>query len=139
MLYKDFYKYLRENVENYLIWEPTGGFKKIAEKINLLKSSPNELYRGASDAEVKILKTNKTFQSRGVGNTRKNAGTYVSSDVHLAGAFAMRYFKDGHGGSIIILDKSKMGKLIPRDPGNFTTDFISLDAVKDIINLRDFI
>lgn len=139
MQYKEYFQYLHENVEDYLVWEPVGDFKKMTNQINLLNSSPSELYRGASDIEVKILQTKGTFQSKGSGNTRKNAGTYVTSDVHLAGAFAIRYFRDGHGGSIIVLEKSKIKGLTPRDPGNFTVDFIALDAVKRIINLKDYL
>lgn len=137
MKYRQFFSYLKEGVEKYLIWEPTGDLRTIANRINTLHSNPDELYRGGSDAELSILQKSKVFQSRGLGNTRDNAGTYVSSDIHLAGAFAMRYLRDHKGGNIFVLDKSKLPNPIQRDPGNYSVDHIPLEAVKKIIRLGE--
>ena len=139
MEYKSFFKYLKEGVEKYLIWEPTGIYRNIIDNIDRIKPQPNEIYRAASNQEVILLKRDKSFSSMGMGNTRKNAGTYVTSDISLAGAFAVRYFRDGKGGNIIVLDKNKLSELTPRDPGNFTVSLIPLEAVKRIINLKDLV
>jgi len=138
MEYKSFFNYLKEGVEKYLIWQPTGIFRAMVDYLDTLTSSNNEVYRGASDKEISILKNTKVFKSNGKGNTRDNAGTYVSADIHLAAAFALRYYRDGHGGSVLVLEKSKLPELVARDPGNFTVDHVPLEAVKRIINLKDF-
>ncbi len=139
MEYKHFFSYLTEGVEKYLIWEPTGIYKTISDEINKYSSSPNEMYRAASDKEIQILQKDKVFRSSGKGNTRANAGTYISSDIYLAGAFALRYFRDGNGGSIIILDRHKLPQITPRDPDNFTVEYIPNEAVQNIINLKSFV
>jgi hypothetical protein len=139
MEYRKFFAHLKEGVEKYLIWEPTGIYSRMAEELNKLVSQPGELYRAASDKEVFLIKRDKVFQSAGEGNTRENAGTYVAGDVHLAGAFAIRYYRDGLGGNVLVLDRNKLPEPVPRDPGNFTVDHIPLIAVKRIINLKNFV
>lgn len=129
---------LVENVEKYLIWEPTGDFRLVVNELNKLQSQSDEVYRAFTNRDVSDMKRDGVFQSKGKGNTRSNAGTYVASDIHLAGAFALRYLREGYGGYIVVMDKNKMPELISRDPGNFTTEQIPIEAVKRIINLQDF-
>lgn len=139
MQYKSFFNYLKEDVEKYLIWKPTGVYRKMVDKLNKLQSLPNELYRGCPDSQITRLKTNRILRSSGRGNTREEAGTYVSADIHLASAFALRYFRERLGGHILILDKEKLPTPVERDPGNYTVEYIPIESVKRIIDLNDLI
>lgn len=130
-----FKDYIKENksIFDYLLFPPKGEELKIATKISKMKSNQNYVYRGMSKAEWNALKRDGKVVSKGVGNTRNIVGSYVGSDVQLAGRFALRAWKDGLGGVLITLDRKKLPKLNNADPGNYYTDFIPLDAVVDYL------
>jgi hypothetical protein len=126
-------------VEQHLIWEPQGELKVIADGLNQRRSRPDEVYRGDTEKSVKILKSTGKFVSTGAGHTRDVVGAYVSADIHLAGAFALRRHRDTGNGAILVLDRRKLPNLQERDPGNFTVDFIPLISVKEVIFLKEFV
>lgn len=139
MEYKSFFKYLKEGVEKYLIWEPTGDLRKIVDGLDKIPLSPDEVYRGSPDSQVQRLEKMGVLKSSGKDvNTKDASNTFVSDDISLAGAFAIRHFRDGHGGHVLIIDKHKLPPLKNRDPGNYTVEYIPKEAVKRIIDLQDF-
>lgn len=139
MEYKSFFKYLKEGVEKYLIWEPTGDFRKIVDELDKIPSRPDEVYRGSPDSQVQRLEKTGVLKSSGKDvNTKDASNTFVSDDISLAAAFALRHFRDGHGGHVLIMDRNKLPPLKTRDPGNHTVEYIPKEAVKRIINLQDF-
>ena len=125
-----FTQYIHEKtVFDYLLFPPEGRELEIATEISKMKTSPKYVYRGMSTAEYKNLVKNKKVVSRGVGNTRDITGSYVASDIQLAGRFALRAWKDKGRAVLLTLDRSKLPRLQQADPGNFWVEYIPLDAV----------
>ena len=122
-------------VEDFLIWEPEGDLRTITEKLNKLKSSKSEVYRGISGAEYNVLTRKGSVKSKGKGNTSDIDGSYVADNVHLAGRFALVAYRDTGEGYLLVLDRKKLPNLEPRDPGNYAVSYIPKDAVKKTIQL----
>jgi hypothetical protein len=127
------------SVRDFLIWEPMGELKQIADGIDKLKSKKNELYRGISKGELNVLKKLGRVTSKGAGNTSNVNASYVADSIHLAGRFALVNYRDHKNGYILVLNKNKLPNVEPRDPGNFITDYIADDAVVKIIDLKKFV
>jgi len=128
-----------KTIYDYLLFPPEGEeHENIVANIAKFQSKPDEAYRGISSAEYKNLQKNGFVVSRGVGNTRKGiTGSYVSADIQLAGRFAFHEYKQKGRGYILVLDRDKLPELNPADEGNYWTEKIPLDAVKQAINLQD--
>ena len=128
-----------KSIYDYLLFPPEGEDQEsIAANIAKLQNNPNEAYRGISSAEYKNLIKNGFVVSRGVGNTRKGiTGSYVSDDIQLAGRFAFHEYKKTGRGYLLVLDRDKLPELNPADEGNYWTEKIPLDAVKQAISLQD--
>ena len=129
-----------KSIYDYLLFPPESDeHKNIVANIAKLQNRPDEAYRGISSAEFKNLNKPPYFVvSRGVGNTRKGiTGSYVSADIQLAGRFAFHEYKQKGRGYILVLDRDKLPELNPADEGNYWTQKIPLDAVKQAINLQD--
>ncbi len=128
-----FKKYLEENksIFDYLLFPPEGKELQIATEISKMKTNPRYVYRGMSKKEWNALKKDGRVVSKGKGNTRDIQGSYVGSDLQLAGRFALRALKDGVGGVLVTLDRRKMPELNKADPGNYWTPYIPYDAVVD--------
>jgi len=133
---KSFTEYITESkVEDYLIWEPEGELRVIVDKLNKLKSSKSEVYRGLSGSEYNVLTRKGSVKSKGKGNTSDVDGSYVADNVHLAGRFALVAYRDTGEGYLLVLDRKKLPGLEPRDPGNYAVSYIPRDAVKKTIQL----
>jgi len=134
---KSFKSFISESssIYNFLIWEPEGELKAIADAIDKLKSSKSEVYRGISEGEVKALKKDGYVVSKGEGNTRDIRASYVADNIHLAGRFALVDQRDRGKGFILVLDRKKLPDMIRRDPGNYSVSQIPKSAVKKIIDL----
>ena len=128
-----------KSIYDYLLFPPEGEDQEnIVSNIAKLQNNPNEAYRGISSAEYKNLIKNGFVVSRGVGNTRKGiTGSYVSDDIQLAGRFAFHEYKKTGRGYLLVLDRDKLPELNPADEGNYWTEKIPLDAVKQAISLQD--
>jgi hypothetical protein len=118
-----------KTVFDYLLFPPQGRELEIATEISKMKSSPKHVYRGMSTKEYINLLNNKKVVSKGVGNTRDIVGSYVASDIQLAGRFAIRAWKDYGKAVLVTLDRNKLPPLNKADPGNFWVEYIPLDAV----------
>lgn len=131
------YKLLYENsIYDYLIWEPEGKLKIIADKLDQMNGfSSEDLFRGMSKKELDVLQKHGKVTSRGTGNTRNVYGSYLSSDFKLSARFALVNYRDKNEGVIIVIDKNKLPNLKNADTGNFITTYIPIEAVKQIINL----
>ena len=124
------------SIRNYLVWEPKGKLARIVDTLDsLLKSRSDELYRGMSAKEFESLKSEGRVTSAGKGNTRDVVGSYLASDVSLAGRFAVVNYRDHGNGIILVIDKSKLPDVKMADPGNFITSSIPIEAVKRVIDL----
>ena len=137
---KSFKQFISESsVEDFLIWEPEGKFRKAADVINKLKSKNGELYRGVSKYELDVLKQTGSVKSKGKGNTSNIDGSYLSDNVHLAGRFALVALRDTGTGYIMVLDKKKLPDLEKRDGmknyQNYATSNVTKDSIKKIIKL----
>tara|TARA_R100000700_G_C3165473_1_gene140639 strand:- start:142 stop:756 length:615 start_codon:yes stop_codon:yes gene_type:complete len=128
-----------KTIYDYLLFPPEGEeHENIVANIAKLQNSPDEVYRGISSAEYKNLEKYKFVVSRGAGNTRKGiTGSYVSDDIQLAGRFAFHEYKQKGRAYLLVLDRDKLPELNPADEGNYWTEKIPLDAVKQAINLQD--
>lgn len=126
-----------KTIHDYLLMPPSGEDQEnIVNHIAQLKNSDEEVYRGMSTAEYKnIIKHGKAV-SRGAGNTRDGEFSYVSKDVQLAGRFAFTEYKQKGRAVLIILDKDKLPNLVDADPGNYRTDYIPADSIKQVIDLK---
>ncbi len=133
MKYRDFFK---EDIERYLVWEPQGELRRIADKLNKLISKPNELYRGMDQKEFDVLQKVGRVKSLGKGMTRNVEGSYLANDVHLAARFALVNFRDKGNGFVVAFDKSKLPDLKQVDPGNFVTSYLPIEAVVYKVDLR---
>ena len=122
-------------VEDFLIWEPEGDLRRIADRLNDLKSKRSEVYRGISELEYKVLTRDGSVKSKGDGNTSDIDGSYVADNNHLAGRFAMVAYRDTGEGYLLILNRKKLPNLDPRDPGNYAVSNIPKDSVKKAIKL----
>lgn len=137
-----FKDYFLENksVRDWLVWEPQGDLEKIVNAIdeNIL---PNSLYLYHGGPLIKQTMLNKQgkFISSGEGILKKGAGAYVATDPTLAGAFALRAYRDTGDGVIFVLDKTKLPNLQQADEGNFTTDEIPFDSIVRTIRLSELI
>lgn len=122
---------------DYLLYTPEGKDLEIVTKISKFKNDRRYLYRGISRAEYRVLQREGKVTSKGQGNTRKGVvGSYVSSDIQLAGRFAYRAYKDRKGGYLLTLEKNKLPDLEKADEGNYWTSYIPKDAVKDVFVLE---
>lgn len=127
-----------KSIRDFLIQDPqTEAEDNIVNYISTLKTKSDEVYRGISPKEYKNLLKEKEIQSLGTGMTRKNIqGSYVSDSIQLAGRFAYRAYKDFGNGFILILKKDKLPELQKADEGNYWTEKITLDSVKDVVDLK---
>jgi hypothetical protein len=128
-----------KTIHDYLIMPPAGDDQEnIVNNIAVLKSNPNEVYRGMSSAEYKNLLKHKKVVSRGAGNTRKGiTGSYVSDSIQLAGRFAFTEYKQKGRAFLLSIDRDKLPDLNPADEGNYWTSNLPLDAVNKVYNLQD--
>jgi hypothetical protein len=124
------------SIYDYLVWEPTGKLQYIADELDKIPTDSTKLYRGMSEKEYNILKTNGKVTSKGRGNTRNISGSYLASDFKLAARFALVNYRDKGGGIIVVVDKSKLPNLKNVDPGNYVTSYIPIEAVTKIIDLK---
>lgn len=124
------------SVYDYLVWEPTGRLKVIADELDKIDTDSTKLYRGMSEKEYNILNTTGKVTSKGKGNTRNIVGSYLASDFKLAARFALVNYRDRGEGIIVVLDKSKLPDLKNVDPGNYVTSYIPKEAVTQIIDLK---
>ena len=127
----NFLEFLKEDktIFDYLLFPPDGEELKLATMISKMKNNSRYVYRGMSFKEWTVLQKNGRVVSKGAGNTRDIQGSYVGSDVQLAGRFALRAWKDKLGGVIVTLDKSRLPDLNKADPGNYWTSYIPKEAV----------
>lgn len=134
----NFRAFLKEqkSIFDYLLFPPEGKELKIATEISKMKNNSRYVYRGMSLKEWKNLQKDGKVVSKGAGNTRNIQGSYVGSDIQLAGRFALRAWKDNLGGVIITIDKKKLPDLNKADPGNYYTSYIPLDSVVDKYIIR---
>jgi len=124
------------SIYDYLVWEPKGQLKYIADKLDLVPDDDGVLYRGMSEKEYNILKKQGKVTSKGKGNTRDIVGSYLASDFKLAARFALVNYRDKGEGIIVVIDKTKLPDLKNVDPGNYVTSYIPIEAVKQIIDLK---
>lgn len=124
------------SIYDYLVWEPTGRLKVIADELDKIPTDSSKLYRGMSEKEYNILNTTGKVTSKGKGNTRNIVGSYLASDFKLAARFALVNYRDRGEGIIVVLDKSKLPDLKNVDPGNYVTSYIPKEAVTQIIDLK---
>ena len=124
------------SIYDYLVWEPTGRLQHIADELDKIQTDGTKLYRGMSEKEYNILNTTGKVTSRGKGNTRNIAGSYLASDFKLAARFALVNYRDKGEGIIVVLDKNKLPDLKNVDPGNYVTSYIPKEAVTQIIDLK---
>lgn len=125
------------SIYDYLIWEPTGKLKSVADKLDKINNfESDDLFRGMSEKELDLLKKHGKVTSRGRGNTRNIYGSYLASDFKLSARFALVNFRDKGEGVIIVVNKNKLPDLKTVDKGNFVTTYIPIEAVKQIIDLK---
>lgn len=124
------------SIYDYLVWEPTGRLKVIADELDKIDTDSTKLYRGMSEKEFNILNTTGKVTSKGRGNTRNISGSYLASDFKLAARFALVNYRDKGEGIIVVLDKNKLPDLKNVDPGNYVTSYIPKEAVTQIIDLK---
>jgi len=124
------------SIYDYLVWEPTGKLKSIADKLDNIPTDDTKLYRGMSEKEYNVLKSTGKVTSKGRGNTRNIVGSYLASDFKLAARFALVNYRDKGEGIIIVVDKNKLPDLKNVDPGNYVTSYIPIEAVNQIIDLK---
>ena len=132
---KTFREFRESSIYDFLIWEPTGRLKEIADSIDTLSSKKSELYRGISAKELKSINKDGYAVSKGKGNTRNVVASYLADDIKLAGRFALVDFRDKKNGFILVLDRKKLPELTARDPGNYTTSVINKEAIIKVIDL----
>lgn len=136
MKYKDFYKYLKEGVEQYLVWTPEGRLKEIVDKLNRIKPDPTKLYRGMSKEELDVLQKYGKVSSLGKDVTKKNIkASYLASNIYLAARFALVNFRDRGNGILVEIDKTKLPDLKEVDEGNFITSYIPIESVTGLVDL----
>ena len=124
------------SIYDYLIWEPQGKLKHIADTLDAYNSfGSDDLFRGMSKKELDVLQKHGKVTSKGKGNTRNIYGSYLASDFKLSARFALVNYRDKGEGVIIVVDKNKLPDLKSVDPGNFVTSYIPIEAVKQIIDL----
>lgn len=127
------------SIYDFLIWEPTGDLKTIADNLDKLKPENNELYRGMSAKEYEEFKDKQFVTSKGYGNTRNIKASYVSDNIHLASRFALVAYRDKGEGYLMILDRNKLPDLEKRDQTpaatNYSTPHIPKDSIKKVIQL----
>jgi len=123
------------SIYDYLIWEPQGKMKVIADYVNTLSSSASELYRGVDIKELRSIQRDGKATSFGIGNTRIGSVSYLASDIKLAARFALVNMRDKGNGVILVLNKYKLPDYKQADTGNFRTSFIPIEAVKLVIDL----
>lgn len=129
---------MKSSIYDYLVWEPTGQLKDIADSLDRLESDRSELYRGTTTAELATLYKTGTVTSKGSGNTRDILGSYLASDIKLAARFALVSQRDKGNGVILVLARSKLPRdLKAVDPGNFVVSSIPKLSLKRAIILKD--
>jgi len=121
-----------KKIFDYLLDMPKGEELDIATEISKMGSSSRCVYRGMCTKEYKNLIKDKIIVSKGVGNTRDIIGSYVATDIQLAGRFALRAWKDGLGGVILTFDREKLPHLNQADPGNYYVDFLAAKAIRGV-------
>ena len=124
------------SIYDYLVWEPTGRLKVIADELDKIDTDSTKLYRGMSERDYNILNTTGKVTSKGKGNTRNIVGSYLASDFKLAARFALINYRDKGEGIVVVLDKNKLPDLKNVDPGNYVTSYIPKEAVTQIIDLK---
>lgn len=124
------------SIYDYLVWEPTGKLKAIADALDNIPTDDTKLYRGMSEKEYNVLKSTGKVTSKGKGNTRNIVGSYLASDFKLAARFALVNYRDKGEGIIVVVDKNKLPDLKNVDPGNYVTSYIPIEAVNQIIDLK---
>ena len=125
------------SIYDYLIWEPQGKLKDVADKLDQMNSfGGDDLFRGMSKKELEVLQKHGKVTSKGKGNTRNIYGSYLASDFKLSARFALVNFRDKGEGVVIVVDKNKLPDLKAVDKGNFVTTYIPIQAVKQIIDLQ---
>lgn len=99
------YSFLYESsIYDYLIWEPQGKLKSIADKLDRMNSfGSNDLFRGMSKKELVVLQKYGKVTSKGKGNTRNVYGSYLASDFKLSARFALVNYRDKGDGVVIFL------------------------------------
>jgi hypothetical protein len=131
------YRLLYESsIYDYLVWEPTGKLKYIADKLDKISNDDTKLYRGMSTNEYNILKNTGKVTSKGRGNTRNIVGSYLSSDFKLAARFALVNYRDKGEGIVVTVDKSRLPDLKNVDDGNYVTSYIPMESVTQVIDLK---
>lgn len=130
---------ISKSIYDYLIWEPEGELRLIADSISKMDNNSAHAYRGMSTAELNSLKTKGKVVSKGIGNTRSIMGSYVSDDIQLAGRFALVNYRENKEGVILVMDKRKLPNLTARDEGNYTVDYIPIESVMQEIHLSSLI
>ena len=124
------------SIYDYLIWEPQGKLKVVADKLDQMNDfGSDDLFRGMSKKELDVLQKHGKVTSKGKGNTRQIYGSYLASDFKLSARFALVNYRDKGEGVIIVVDKNKLPDLKSVDPGNFVTTYIPIESVKQIIDL----
>jgi hypothetical protein len=131
------YRLLYESsIYDYLVWEPTGKLKYIADKLDKISNDDTKLYRGMSTNEYNILKNTGKVTSKGRGNTRNIVGSYLSSDFKLAARFALVNYRDKGEGIVVTVDKNRLPDLKNVDDGNYVTSYIPMESVTQVIDLK---
>lgn len=126
-----------KTIHDYLLMPPAGEDQEnIVNYIAQLENSDDEVYRGMSTAEYKNIVKHGKAVSRGAGNTRDGEFSYVATDVQLAGRFAFTEYKQKGRAVLLIIDKDKLPNLEPSDPGNYRTDYIPVDSIKQALDLK---
>lgn len=125
------------SIYDYLIWEPEGRLKDVADQLDQMNNFGSEdLFRGMSKKELDVLQKHGKVTSKGKGNTRNIYGSYLASDFKLSARFALVNFRDKGEGVVIVVDKDKLPDLKAVDKGNFVTTYIPIQAVKQVIDLQ---
>jgi hypothetical protein len=124
------------SIYDYLVWEPTGKLKYIADKLDKISNDDTKLYRGMSTNEYNILKNTGKVTSKGRGNTRNIVGSYLSSDFKLAARFALVNYRDKGEGIVVTVDKNRLPDLKNVDDGNYVTSYIPMESVTQVIDLK---
>jgi hypothetical protein len=124
------------SIYDYLVWEPTGKLKYIADKLDKISNDDTKLYRGMSTKEYNILKNTGKVTSKGRGNTRNIVGSYLSSDFKLAARFALVNYRDKGEGIVVTVDKNRLPDLKNVDDGNYVTSYIPMESVTQVIDLK---
>ena len=125
------------SIYDYLIWEPEGRLKDVADQLDQMNNFGSEdLFRGMSKKELDVLQKHGKVTSKGKGNTRNIYGSYLASDFKLSARFALVNLRDKGDGVVIVVDKNKLPDLKTVDKGNFVTTYIPMAAVKKVIDLQ---